>query len=114
MVFHNVDAYSLDLNEHKTEMPLTCSICLLTKVCFIETPLLNLSRIRTTRGQTKRKRVIYSESDGSPHLLLAGKMEALSDLSDKTMDKLQRIAGPEILVTLWYYLRVQRYSPSNK
>jgi hypothetical protein len=100
MVFHNIDAYSLDLSEHKTEIPLTCSICLLTKVCFAETPLLNPSRIRTTRRQTKRKRVIYSESDGSPYLLLAGKIEALSDLSDKTIDKLQRIISPEILATL--------------
>jgi hypothetical protein len=113
-VFHNVDANSLDLSEHKTEKPPTRSICQITKVCFAEPPLLNPSRIRTTRGQTKRKRIICSESGGSPHLPLAGKMEALSDLSDKTMDKFRRIAGPEIVATLWYHLRAQRCSPSNK
>jgi hypothetical protein len=114
MVFHNVDATSLDPSEHKTEKPPTRSICLIAKVCFAETPLLNLSQIRTTQGQTKRKCAICSKSDGSPHLPLANKIEALSDLSDKTLDKFRRIAGLEILATLWYYLRAQRCSPSNK
>jgi hypothetical protein len=41
MVFHNVDAHSLDLSEHKTEKPPTCSICLMTKVCASQKPLLS-------------------------------------------------------------------------
>ena len=100
MVFQSVDAYSLDLNKHKIEKPPTYSICLITKVCLIETPLINPSRIRTIRGQTKRKRIIYSKSDGSPHPPLTGKIEALSDLSNETIDKLQKITGPEILALL--------------
>ena len=100
MVFQSVDAYSLDLSEHKIEKPPTYSICLMTKVCLAETPLINPSRIRTTRGQTKRKRIICSESDGSPYPPLTGKMEALFNLSDETLDKLQKITGPEILAPL--------------
>jgi hypothetical protein len=54
------------------------------------------------------------EIDGSAYPALAGRMEALSDLSDKTRDKFHRIAGPETVATLWYYLRAQRCSPANE
>ncbi|KAF4634535.1 hypothetical protein G7Y89_g3571 [Cudoniella acicularis] len=52
----------------------------MTKVYFAETPHLP-SRIRTTQKRTKRKRITCCEIDGSAYLPLAGKIEALSKLS---------------------------------
>lgn len=88
-----------------------------TKICFANTPPINLTRARTAPEQTKRKRKTYCEIDNQEHQerrIPAGKMEALSNLSAKTLGKFQRIAGPEILSTLWYYLRAKRCSLRNK
>jgi hypothetical protein len=86
-----------------------------TKVNLAGTPPhINPARACTTPEGIERERTTDGEIDGSAHLALAGGMEALSDLSGKTRDKLHRIAGPETVATLWYYLRAQRRSPSNE
>jgi hypothetical protein len=116
-IVDNVDTIPIDLSEHRTEKPTTKPQ--MTNVYFAETPPhINPARVGTTleqteRKRTKRKRITCCEIDGSTyqgHRPLAGKLEALSDLPPKILDKLQRIGGPEILATLWYYFRALRCS----
>ncbi|CZR66024.1 uncharacterized protein PAC_15924 [Phialocephala subalpina] len=106
-----LDAIPSDLSERNTENP---SPALRQMANFSPCAETSHISIRARPEQTKRKRTAYCGIGGSAYLPLAGKVEALSKLSLKASDKFQRIAGPEILATLWYYLRAQRCSPSKQ
>jgi hypothetical protein len=86
----------------------------MTKVYFAgKLSSINQTRVHTVL-ETNRKRTAQCVKGLAHHRPLAGKMEPLCNISAKTLDKFQRIVGLEILTTLWYYLRAQRCSPSNK
>lgn len=74
------------------------------------------ARSCTTRRHPyrKRKRALSCDINSLHQEQLAGEMGSLSTLSSDMLDKINRIAGPEILATLWYCLRAQRESSLNR